>query len=115
MHACHHIRGGIMGATSDDLMDIARAGAERIDMPDEHLRYPSFSDIEDQAAAEYDELLNVLHEDELFQPVAAQRQEEAVDRLKSLGGKQNEELAENLVANQTRQLWLENEATSNWG
>ena len=39
-----------MGATSDDLMDIARAGAERIDMPDRQIRYPSFGDIEDQQA-----------------------------------------------------------------
>jgi hypothetical protein len=57
-----------MGATSDDLMDIARAGAERIDMPDSGVRYPSFSDIEEQCAAEYDELLEALHGDELFAP-----------------------------------------------
>src|SRR6266566_1191222 len=73
-----------MGATSDELMDIARAGAERIDMPDERVRYPSFSDIEEQCAAEYDELLNALHDDELFQPVDLQKQEELVDRLKAL-------------------------------
>ena len=46
-----------MGATSDDLMDIARAGAERIEMPDNRVSYPSFSDIEEQCATEYDELL----------------------------------------------------------
>jgi hypothetical protein len=104
-----------MGATSDDLMDIARAGAERIDMPDERLRYPSFSDIEDQAAAEYDELLNVLHEDELFQPVDVQRQEETVDKLKLLVGTENEELVEDLVDNQTRHLWLHQEAAFHLG
>jgi hypothetical protein len=82
-----------MGATSDDLMDIARAGAERIDLPDEHLRYPSFSDIEEQCATEYDELLNVLHEDELFQPVDVQRQQELVDKLKALLGAQQEDLS----------------------
>ena len=32
-----------MGATSDDLMDIARAGAERIDMPDTRVRFPSLN------------------------------------------------------------------------
>ena len=42
-----------MGATSDDLMDIARAGAERIEMPDKRVRYPSFADIEEQCAVEY--------------------------------------------------------------
>ena len=73
-----------MGATSDDLMDIARAGAERIDMPDNRVRYPSFSDIEEQCATEYDELLDALHDDELFAPADVQRQEEIVQRLKEL-------------------------------
>jgi hypothetical protein len=104
-----------MGATSDDLMDIARAGAERIDMPDARLRYPSFSDIEDQCAAEYDELLSVLHEDELFQPVDVQRQEGVVEKLKSLVGAQNEALVEDLVDNQTRHLWLHQEAAFHLG
>jgi dsDNA-binding SOS-regulon protein len=104
-----------MGATSDDLMDIARAGAGRIDMPDERLRYPSFSDIEEQCAAEYDELLDLLHEDELFQPVDVQRQEEAVEKLKMLVGEQNEALVEDLVDNQTRHLWLHQEAAFHLG
>jgi hypothetical protein len=99
-----------MGATSDELMDIARAGAERIDLPDESVRYPSFSDIEESCATEYDELLNLLHEDELFQPVDVQRQEEVVEKLKALVGPQNEELVEDLVDNQTRHLWLHQEA-----
>jgi hypothetical protein len=104
-----------MGATSDELMDIARAGAERIDMPDEHLRYPSFSDIEEQCAVEYDELLNALHEDELFQPVDVQRQEEVVEKLKALVGEQQENLVEDLVDNQTRHLWLHQEAAFHLG
>jgi len=104
-----------MGATSDELMDIARAGAERIDMPDERVRYPSFSDIEEQCAAEYDELLNALHDDELFQPVDLQKQEDLVDRLKALVDQENEELVEDLVDNQTRHLWLHQEAAFHLG
>ena len=104
-----------MAATSDELMDIARAGAERIDMPDERVRYPSFSDVEDQVATEYDELLNVLHDDELFQPVDLQKQQELVDRLKALIGEHNEELVEELVDNQTRHLWLHQEAAFHLG
>jgi hypothetical protein len=109
------IQGGHMGATSDDLMDIARAGAERIDMPDERLRYPSFGDIEEQCAAEYEDLLDVLHEDELFQPVDVQRQEEVVAKLKALIGERHEELVEDLVDNQTRHLWLHQEAAFHLG
>ncbi len=85
-----------MGATSDDLMEIARAGAERIDLPAERVRYPSFADIEEQCSAEYDELLNALRDDELFAPADLQRQEELVD-------------------NTARQLWMNQEAAFHLG
>ena len=104
-----------MGATSDDLMDLARAGAERIDMPDDRVRYPSFSDIEEQCAAEYDELLNALHDDELFAPADVQRQEEIVERLKELVDDHDHELIEELVDNLARQIWLNQEAAFHLG
>jgi hypothetical protein len=104
-----------MGATSDDLMDIARAGAERIDMPDNRVRYPSFSDIEEQCATEYDELLDALHEDELFAPADVQRQEEIVQRLKQLISENEHELVEELVDNLARQIWLNQEAAFHLG
>ena len=104
-----------MGATSDDLMDLARAGAERIDMPDDRVRYPSFSDIEEQCAAEYDELLNALHDDELFAPADVQRQEEIVERLKELVDETEHELIEELVDNLARQIWLNQEAAFHLG
>lgn len=104
-----------MGATSDDLMEIARAGAEKIDLPTEHAQYPSFGDIEDQCAPEYDELLNILHEDELFQPVDLERQEALVNQLKSVIGEQHEEVLEDLIDNQARHLWLHQEAAFHLG
>jgi hypothetical protein len=104
-----------MGATSDDLMDLARAGAERIDMPDDRIRYPSFSDVEEQCAAEYDELLNALHDDELFAPADVQRQEEIVERLKELVEEEEHELIEELVDNLARQIWLNQEAAFHLG
>jgi hypothetical protein len=104
-----------MGATSDDLMDIARAGAERIDMPDNRVRYPSFSDIEEQCATEYDELLDALHEDELFAPADVQRQEEIVQRLKEIVDEGEHELIEELVDNLARQIWLNQEAAFHLG
>ena len=104
-----------MGATSDDLMDIARAGAERIEMPDNHVRYPSFSDIEEQCTNEYDELLEALHDDELFAPADVQRQEEIVQRLKELVDEQGGELVEELVDNLARQIWLNQEAAFHLG
>ena len=104
-----------MGATSDDLMDIARAGAERIDMPDNSVRYPSFADIEEQCATEYDELLEALHEDELFAPADVQRQEEIVQRLKEIVDEHDHELIEELVDNLARQIWLNQEAAFHLG
>ena len=104
-----------MGATSDDLMDIARAGAERIDMPDNRVRFPSFSDIEEQCATEYDELLEALHEDELFAPADVQRQEEIVQRLKEIVDEPDHELIEELVDNLARQIWLNQEAAFHLG
>jgi hypothetical protein len=104
-----------MGATSDDLMDLARAGAERIDMPDDRVRYPSFSDIEEQCAAEYDDLLAALHEDELFAPADVERQEEIVERLKELVGEGEHTLIEELVDNLARQIWLNQEAAFHLG
>ena len=104
-----------MGATSDDLMDLARAGAERIDMPDDRIRYPSFSDVEEQCATEYDELLNALHDDELFAPADVRRQEEIVERLKELVDETDHELIEELVDNLARQVWLNQEAAFHLG
>ena len=104
-----------MGATSDDLMDIARAGAERIEIADNRVRYPSFSDVEEQCANEYDELLEALHDDELFAPADVQRQEEIVQRLKEIVGEEEHELIEELVDNLARQLWLNQEAAFHLG
>lgn len=104
-----------MGATSDELMDIARAGAERIDLPDDRVRYPSFGDIEEQCAREYDELLEALHDDELFAPADVQRQEEIVELLKSVVGGEHEDLLEELIDNMARQIWLNQEAAFHLG
>ena len=103
-------------ATSDDLMDLAKAAADRIDLPDERVRwYPSFSDVEEQCATEYDQLLEALHEDELFQAVDVQHQEDLVERLKALLGEAHEEMLDDLVDNETRHLWLHQEAAFHLG
>ena len=104
-----------MSTTSDDLMSIARAGAEKIEILAEHVRLPSFGDIEDQCAEEYDELLDALHEDELFQPVDVQHQEELVEQIKALLGEPKEELLEDLVDNHARHVWLHQEAAFHMG
>lgn len=96
-------------------MDLARAGAEGIDMPDDRIRYPNFADIEEQCAAEYDELIAALYEDELFTPADVQRQEEIVERLKELVDEDDHGLIEELVDNLARQVWLNQEAAFHLG
>jgi dihydroneopterin aldolase len=84
-------------------------------MPDNRVRFPSFSDIEEQCATEYDELLEALHEDELFAPADVQRQEEIVQRLKEIVSEPEHELIEELVDNLARQIWLNQEAAFHLG
>lgn len=96
-------------------MDLARAGADRIELEGESRRYPSFGDIEEQCEPEYGELLDVLHEDELFQPVSLERQEELVKGLKELLGEGPEELLDELVDNMVRHTWLHQEAAFHLG
>jgi hypothetical protein len=96
-------------------MDIARAGADRIDIEGEARQFPSFSDIEDQCENEYSELLDALHEDEVFEPVSLERQEELQEQIKNLLATDNRELVEELVDNLSRHIWLHQEAAFHLG
>ena len=104
-----------MGATSDDLMEIARQGASGSICRPSGCDIQCFGDIEEQCAAEYGELLNALRDDELFAPADLQRQEELVEQLKPMIGSQNEALLEELVDNTARQLWMNQEAAFHLG
>ena len=49
-----------------------------------YLRHiPSFSDAEEQCESEYENLLQAIHEDELFAPVDISRQEQLVEQIAS--------------------------------
>ena len=50
--------------TSDDVMQLAAECAEQVNLPRRRRRYPSFSEVEEQCAGEYEELLELLHGDE---------------------------------------------------
>lgn len=96
-------------------MEIARAGADKLDIEGEARSFPSFSDIEDQCEGEYGELLDVLHEDELFEPISLDRQEELVKQLKQAVGNLRRELVDELVDNLSRHTWLHQEAAFHLG
>ena len=104
-----------MSPTSDDLMDIARAGADKIDIEGKSRQFPSFSDIEDQCENEYSDLLEVLHEDELFESVSLERQEELLNQIKQGLGDAKLQLLGELVDNLSRHTWLHQEAAFHLG
>jgi hypothetical protein len=104
-----------MAATSDDLMAIARAGADKLDLSTEQRGFPSFEDVEEQCADDYEELLDTLHDDELFQPVDLEHQEKLVEEIKKLLDEDKAELIEDLSDNYARHLWLHQEAAFHLG
>ena len=104
-----------MSVTSDELMTIARAAADKIDVINESRQYPSFGDVEEQCEAEFDELLETLHDDDVFEPVDVQRQQELADTLTAALPADKRELLEELIDNQARQLWLNQEAAFHLG
>src|SRR5215217_6985677 len=69
--------------TSDDLMRLARACANRITPPRKSRQFPSFSEVEEQCEEEYEELLGVLHDDEIYQPADLSIQEQLVEAIRA--------------------------------
>ena len=65
--------------TSEELLELAERCAAKLELDGKLRHVPSFSDTEDQCEEEYEELLQAIHDDELFSPVDIQRQEQLVD------------------------------------
>ena len=67
--------------TSEELLQLAEQCAEKLELDGKLRHVPSFSDAEDQCEEEYEDLLQAIHEDELFAPVDIQRQEQLVEQI----------------------------------
>ncbi|MBI1875265.1 MAG: hypothetical protein HYZ58_03100 [Acidobacteria bacterium] len=104
-----------MSPTSRDLFKIAHACARKVDLPRKLRSYPSFSEIEEQCETEYEDLLAVLHEDEIFEPVDIDRQQQIVDQITEALPAARRELIEELVDNHARHVWLQQEAAYHLG
>src|SRR5678815_403272 len=68
-------------STSEELLELAEQCANKLDLDDKQRHIPSFSDAEEQCEDEYEELLEAIHEDELFAPVDIQLQESLVEQI----------------------------------
>ena len=101
--------------TSDELIELADRCAAKLEL-DGTLRYvPSFSDAEDQFEDEYEELLQAIHEDELFAPVDIQRQEDLVERIAAALPEDKRMLIVELADNHARHVWMQQEGAYHVG
>ena len=101
--------------TSNELMRLARACADRITPPRRSRQFPSFSEVEEQCGDEYEELLEVLHEDDVFQPADLEAQERLVEAIRAALPEARRPLLEDLVDNQAAQVWLQQEGAFHLG
>lgn len=101
--------------TSDDVMQLAEACAARVSLPRRGRRYPSFAEVEEQCADEYEDLLGLLHEDDVFAPADLERQEELVRTVQVALPEHLQKLIDELVDNQAAQVWLQQEGAFHLG
>lgn len=100
--------------TADELMELARACANKVDLSDRR-QVPSLEDIEEQCPKEYEELLDVLQEDEVFGAVDLDRQQQILDAILSALGEDKRAMVEELSDQHTRHVWLLQEAAFHVG
>jgi hypothetical protein len=101
--------------TSDELMELAEQCAEKLELDATTRHVPSFSDIEDKCEDEYEELLQAIHEDELFAPVDIQRQEYLVEQIAAALPEPQRAMIVELADNHARHVWLQQEGAYHLG
>jgi hypothetical protein len=101
--------------TSDDLLELADRCADKLGLDRARRLVPSFSDAEEECDAEYEELLNAIHEDELFAPVDIGRQEELVEQIAAALPEDKRALVVELADNHARHIWMQQEGAYHFG
>jgi hypothetical protein len=101
--------------TSEELLELAERCARKLELDGTLRHVPSFSDAEEQCEAEYEELLQELHSDELFSPVDIQRQEELVEQIAAALPEDKRTLIVELADNHARHIWLQQEGAYHVG
>ena len=101
--------------TSDELLELADRCAARLELDGKMRLVPSFSDAEEQCEDEYEDLLQAIHEDELFAPVDIQRQEELVEQIAAALPEDKRMLIVELADNHARQVWMQQEGAYHMG
>src|SRR3954471_20308440 len=101
--------------TSDDLIALAERCADRLELDGKMRFVPSFSDAEELCENEYEDLLQAIHEDEVFAPVDVQRQEELVEAIAAALPEDKRTLIVELADNFARHVWLQQEGAYHVG
>jgi hypothetical protein len=101
--------------TSDELLELAERCAEKLELDGKMRHVPSFSETEEQCEAEYDTLLEAIHEDELFAPVDIGRQEQLVEEIAAALPEEQRTLIVELADNHARHVWLQQEGAYHLG
>ena len=101
--------------TSDDLISLAERCADRLELDGKMRFVPSFSDAEELCENEYEDLLQAIHEDEVFAPVDVQRQEELVEAIAAALPEDKRTLIVELADNHARHVWLQQEGAYHVG
>jgi hypothetical protein len=101
--------------TSDELLELAERCADKLGLERKVRHIPSFSDAEEQCEDEYEALLEVIHEDELFARVDIARQETLVEQIAAALPEDKRMLIVELADNHARHVWLQQEGAYHLG
>jgi hypothetical protein len=101
--------------TSEELLELAEQCAKKLALDDKQRHIPSFSDVEEQCEDEYEELLEAIHEDELFAPVDIQLQETLVEKIAAALPDDKRTMIVELADNHARHVWLQQEGAYHLG
>lgn len=101
--------------TSEELLELADRCAEKLEVEGKRRNIPSFSDAEQECEDEYEELLQAIHEDELFAPVDLARQEQLVEQIAAALPEESRQLIVELADNHARHVWLQQEGAYHLG
>ena len=104
-----------MMPTNEELIELADYCAAKLELDGALRHVPSFSDAEDQFGDEYEDLLQAIHEDELFAPVDIQRQEQLVEQIAAALPEPARTLIVELADNHARHVWLQQEGAYHVG
>ena len=101
--------------TSDELLELADRCAAKLELEGKRRNLPSFSDAEQECEDEYEELLQTIHEDELFAPVDIGLQESLVEQIAAALPEDKRMLIVELADNHARHIWLQQEGAYHLG